>query len=453
MKKSSNSRIQFKFTDNNGWNTDFMDMLLDGSTNAGILKSRKLGFDMHFSAPGMCYVLPYAGWAPFPNSYSPESRTNAYGGYEIYTGFTSGNQAFGDNKLNTQLYRNKLYIGADNPEVSYDGTNFNLSGLHTPMNKANDNIAQNDYSASLVFFGDTEADTEAGDQVYIINPKEQWNDWSPARKPYRDNITTTKSTTSPAMNLPRFNDNLEAWTIYDALCGIFISDINLTEEEWAGTLWDILGFSYRQFNSTSNTRIKRIDNNNINSLSLITTNAEVSQGDSKVYIQNLWGAPLYNNMIGGGGANYYDGEALINYYPEIKQKTVSIKIVADNLPIRMIRGYYTIRSNILEDTPFVGGKINNTTMPIIGIVNKINGNGDYYTQEESSLVFTVTRPLKLASITCSIHDPDGSYAKCSEQSTVLFKIQKQKKVSYNVLQEIIQEQQQAQGRSARNARI
>ena len=453
MKKSIDGRIDFIFTEYNGWGSAFMDMLLEHSTVGSTLRLRKLGFDMHFSAPGMCYVLPYAGWSPYPNSYSTKSRTNYYGDYQLFSGFMSGTSAYGDNRLDTQLYRNKLYIGADNPTISYDGTNFNLSGLHTPMNKGNDNIANNAYSASLSTFGSDDIDTEAGDQVYIINPREQWNDWTPARKPYRPNVTSIKSVISPSMNLPRFNDNLEAWTIYDALCGVFISDINLSENEWEGTLWDILGFSYAQFNSASNTRITRIDNNNINSLSLITTNAEVAQGDSKVYIQNLWGAPLYNNMIGGGGSIYYDGAALINYYPEIKQKTQSVKIVADNVPVRMIRGYYTIRSNILEDTPFVGGKKNNTTMPIIGIVNKINGAGDFYTQEESSLMFTVTRPLKLASITCSIHDPDGSFAECSEQSTVMFKIQKTRNVTYNVIQEIIQEQQQAQGRSARSARI
>ena len=105
----------------------------------------------------------------------------------------------------------------------------------------------------------------------------------------------------------------------------------------------------------------------------------------------------------------------------------------------MIRGYYTIRSNLLSETPFIGGKINNTTMPIIGMVDKINGDGDFYFGQESSLQFTITKPLKLASLTCSIHDPDGSYANTSEQNTVLFKIQKNKKATFNVLQQILQE--------------
>ena len=144
-------------------------------------------------------------------------------------------------------------------------------------------------------------------------------------------------------------------------------------------------------------------------------------------------------MIGGGGTLFSD---FVTYYPEIKQKTQSVSIIADNLPTRMIRGYYTIRSNIIQETPFIGGKVNNTTMPIIGIVDKINGDGDFYFGQESSLQFTITKPLRIASLTCSIHDPDGSYAKTSEQNTVLFKIERDRRVTYDVAQEIISEEEQ-----------
>jgi hypothetical protein len=441
MKKSSNGRIDFTFTDNNGWDSAFMDMLLENATVSNILSLRKLGFDMHFSAPGMCYVLPYAGWSTQANSYSEETRSGytEYGIYDLHSGYRTAGSDLGSNTLNSQLYRNKLYIGADSPLVEYDGTNFTISGLHTPINKGNSNIANNIFNASMPQFGATGGDTEGGDQVYVINPKELWNDWTPARKPYRPNAIKSASGGEPAANIARLNDNLEAWTIYDSLCGIFISDINLTESEWKGSLWDILGFSYNQFNSNTNSRLSRINNTNLNDLSIITTNAEVNQGDSKVYIQNLWGAPLYNNMIGGGGTIY---DVLVNYYPEIKQKTTSVKITADNLPIRMIRGYYTIRSNILQETPFIGGKVNNTNMPIIGIVDKINGDGDFYFSQESSLQFTVTKPLRLASITCSLHDPDGSYARCTDQSAVLFKIEKTRNLTFDIAQELLEEQLQ-----------
>ena len=127
--------------------------------------------------------------------------------------------------------------------------------------------------------------------------------------------------------------------------------------------------------------------------------------------------------------------------PSIIHKTNSMTIIADNLPTRMIRGYYTIRSNILEGSPFIGGKVNNTNMPVIGVVNKISNFGDFTFGEESSLTFTITKPIRLASLSVSIHDPDGSYARTSEQSTILFKIQKPVVATFNVAEAIIQEQQ------------
>ena len=168
----------------------------------------------------------------------------------------------------------------------------------------------------------------------------------------------------------------------------------------------------------------------------------MNQADSKVYVQNAWDVPLFTNMMPNVTTimEEANGEDMITVFPEIKQRTESVKIVAEKLPTRMIRGYYTIRSNVIQQAQFIGGKKNNTTMPIVGIVDKINGDGDFYFGQESSLQFTVTRPIKLASISCSIHDPDGSYARCSEQSTVLFKIEKPVALTYNVVQEIMEEQ-------------
>ena len=403
------------------------------------LTKRSCGFDMHFSAPGMSYALPFAGW---DDQVFQFSNAHPYGNFQLRSGNAGALYPLGDYSLNSTLYKNKLYIGADSPKLEWNGTNFLLRDLHTPMNITPTNVVGTPYVFSNL---NTNAPDDIGAVVYKINPREMWNDWTPARKPYR----TIKSTThaqSKNIETEQLNQNLEPWTIYDALCGVFIQDLNLSETEWTGSLWDLLGFSYKQFNSSKNSRVQRITNNNINSLSVITTSAEVNQGDSKLYVQNPFGVPMYNNMIPGAVQIFEaDNESSVTQdiqYPEINIKTESLKIVADNLPTRMIRGYYTIRSNILEGTPFIGGKVNNTTMPIIGVADKINGDGDFYFQQESSLEFTITKPLKLASITCSIHDPDGSYARTSEQNSVLFKIQKSISTTFNVLQEFLQEQQQ-----------
>ena len=78
-------------------------------------------------------------------------------------------------------------------------------------------------------------------------------------------------------------------------------------------------------------------------------------------------------------------------------------------------------------------------MPIIGVVDKSNPDGDFYFQQESSLTFTITKPLRLASISVSIHDPSGQFASTSNQSTVLFKIIKNKATNFNIAAEFFKE--------------
>jgi hypothetical protein len=229
------------------------------------------------------------------------------------------------------------------------------------------------------------------------------------------------------------------------LSGIYVDDFGVPENLWSNSLWGLLGFSYNQFHTIDNNRHTRIQSGNANKLSYLTTNAEVIEGDTKIYSTNWVGVPMYNNMITTpvNIPGYNASGTAVNHwtqiFPEIVHKTQSINIIAENLPTRMIRGYYTIRSNILEGTPFIGGKVNNTTMPIIGVVDKINGDGDFYFGQEGSLKFTITKPLRLASLSVSIHDPDGSYARTSEQSTILFKVEKSLTTTFNIAQQMLEE--------------
>jgi len=423
-------------TEANGINSVLFQYLMLGGFILGA--GRKIGFDLHFTAPGVGYILPFAGFAQ--NIYSMDGRGFEKVG-DVDTSKNSDTYVLNNYQVNTRMYRKKLYIGADIPSLNWNGTNFGFQYLHTGMNRGNNMLADNNFTTENI-----DVDTEASKLVYKINPKEDYNDWTPARKPYVGDVLcqSDHSNASTQYFSHKLNENLEPWVIYDSLCGIFISDFNLSENEWTGSVWDLLGFSYRQFHSDTNTRNLRIDRNNQNSLSMITTNSQISIADQKSIFQNTFKVPLYRNMLPIIASLYFEESStktdkVVAYYPEIIGDAPSITILADNLPTRMIRGYYTIRSNIISETPFIGGKKNNVYMPIIGIVDKINGDGDFYFGSESSLEFTITKPLSLASITCSIHDPDGSYANTSEQNTVLIKVQKQRNVSFNILQEILEQ--------------
>ena len=431
--RSASGNIRIFMTENNGSGSTLFSLINNAS---GIIEAnRKIGFDQHYSAPGMAYILP-CDMRP-----KEDAISNASGHFRDSQNYNGNNASnLGPYRDDYKVPAHQLYFGADSPKLNWNGTNFTISDLHTGINKGNNQFAENVFltDAPFAYKRDLVGESKF---VYKINPREDYCDFTPVRKPYLGQVTLTNYK-GGAADFPTsyFNGNLQPWTVYDTLTGIFIEKFGLSRDKWNDSLWGLLGFSYDQFHSSTNTRLSTINYTNINDLSVITTNAEINEGDTKLYTRNEFGVPLfYNRLPFGGTVLDKDGVIAVRFYPEIIQETESIQIVADNLPTRMLRGYYTIRSNVLQDTPFVGGKVNNTTMPIIGIVNKINGTGDFYSQEESSLEFTITKSLRLASITTSIHDPDGSYARCSEQSTVLLKIQKTKQVVFNVLQEILQD--------------
>jgi len=433
ISSNASGLVVIKATDNNGFGTpvytELLSRLPGDSDPTTIEAGRKIGFDMHFNAPGLSWILPYAGYSAIQTSFSTANSSGTYNLDTIDNWSAQVQKGY--------LFVNKLYFGATSPALNWTGTNFAFSDLHTPLNRSQDVRNKNP------LFPDYEDKTlEAGDVVYKINPIELMIDYTPDRKPYVINPLTNGS-----ISMLSLNKNLLPWQIYDNSTGIFLSDFNLTENEWNNSLWKILGFTYNQFNSQTNNRLVKTDNTNVNNLQFITTNAEIGTADSKIYVQNAFGAPLYNNMMPismtfNTIADPINTENKAPYYAPIIQKTESIQIVAENLPTRMIRGYYCLRSNILQETSFVGGKVNNTMLPIIGIVDKMNPDGDFYFSQESSLEFTITKQLRLASITTSICDPDGSYANVGDQCTVLIKVQKPRAVTFDIAQELLQEQQQ-----------
>lgn len=427
-------------------------------TPGSIEVGRKIGFDLHFTAPGMYYLLPLSGWTKSPEGY--HANSNLAGDWNMPDTDQNDTDIL-PAKPTYQLdpWKKLLYIGADNPKLNWDGNNFSFSDFHTGKNRGNVMKAKKNIYQNIIA-----EDDNASDTIYEINPRNLYNDFTPDRMPYTfDNYKVTPSTNfiggdgTKEVEVLKLNDNYQPWTIYDQLCGIIIEDFGIPEDLWTTSLWGILGFSYKQFHGTTNRQV-RIQNGNSNDLSILTTNAEVVEGDTKILSTNWAGIPMYNNMITTPAQLFsIQSPSTIfgnhRVYPNIVHKTESIKIIADNLPTRMIRGYYTIRSNILEGSPFIGGKVNNTNMPVVGVVDKINGDGDFYFGQESSLNFTITKPIRLASLSISIHDPDGSYARTSEQSTILFKVQRPVVTTFNVAQQIIQEEMNQKNQKGKNPNL
>ena len=429
---------------------------LDGLDNGFLEVNRKFGYDMHFTAccnpaialfNGKKSTIHYYGATAGDNINTPK-----WGDDNNVTGSENYNNTTQDIGLGHFLSRR--YVGADNPTITWDGEHFGIINLHTSENLASRSADGGRYipnpalasgSAGREFrYIVSDVPDDEGDPIYIINPLQNKNEFCPAISPYLEQFFVySRDQTEYLLN--DFNLNYTPYTVYDSKSGIFLEDMGYDEDTWADGLWGIMGFSYNQFNGNKNTRLSRINNTNIKDLKYPTTNADIKITDTKNWDTNENSKPHYtDNLPTPFGLYKYNNSngayenTFIQVYPNINVKTTSIELRAENFPTSMIKGYYTIRSDIVPQSVFVGGKSNITNMPIVGIVDKMNPQSDYYFGSESTIEFTIGKPMKLSSITVSIHDPDGSYANVSNSSSVLFKIQRQMNVSFNVIGDILQ---------------
>ena len=382
-------------------------------------------------------------------------------------------------------FLNQIYLGASSPQLAFDGNHFAWSYLHTPEQEGNTSMA----GLHSIF----PENTSASQECYKLNPHELYNDYTPERTPYDralapgshpdypidinyipigadtirggamptatppGSIVNNNGIIDPDTVTPKaLNRNLIPYEVYDSKTGVFIEDWGYDEATWNDGLWAILGFTYEQFHGKINSRLKRITKDNINSLSVLTTNSDVKVSDVKVRTMNPQKKPIYDIAVAhpwatmgtqlmgtsrdGGDPNPYlvsAGNWTNLGYPEINQATVSLSIKALRLPKSSISGYYGIRSDVMSECGFRGDR---AIMPMLGIVNKQSAIGDFFYGSESDITYTANKKVSISSIKIRITDPDGSDADISPDSTILIKISKQRTVQYNQLAEIMGQQ-------------
>ncbi len=445
---------------------------------------RKVGFDLHFTAPTTNAIALYNGTDTFPNYYG-DQFTTAFYPLPYFSGSNTPTNPLPPARNGSQLSLkndsfpklvtliSSRYVGADAPEIRWDGEHFLFSQLHTPENLGNRSANGGNY-ANYISTGDgsgkpadlydtQDLNDQAANIVYKINPREDINEFCPALMPYRgQSVTFTVNGSAGHQDgsaglkfiIPT-NTNMKPYEIYDSKSGIFLEDMGYDKENWNKGLWATMGFTYEQFNGISNNRVSRVDANNQTALKYPTTNSQIVATDTKSWVTNDDGKGiLYTDNIPCPFALYLYDDAGGNFngappdfpapeayqnFPPINVKTTSLDLVAQNFPTAMNRGYYTIRSDIIPDSLFVGGNSNITNMPIVGIVTKENPQNDFYFGTGNDIQFTIGKPTKMSSISVGIFDPSGKYARVNKGSAVIFKIQKQRNVSFNILQEILAE--------------
>ncbi len=423
-------------------------ILYNGNVSIGF--DRKFGFDYHFNAYGNATIMLWNGRSK-EDMGTDIDRSMTF--RQTTTLSPEASDPLTETEANSPLnpaINTKTYIGSDASTIGYDGTHFFFSNFHTPKNVGTTSGAGSENVIADSTNPPTHPNLEdfvngANNVVYKMNVKDDFLQYSPVRIPYEPNRKIGLQSGVGIFYLyQRPNINQEYFTIFDSICGLSIEDFGVGENEWESSLWGLMGFSYNQLHSKNNVRTERIGSNNVNDLNIMTTNAEVPIGDSKVFNQNAFGQATYNNQLTQPLSFEQPANSLYLLYPTIQQNTTSLKIIAQDFPVSMARGYYSIRSDIVSESHFLGGKKENTIMPIVAVVDKMNPQGDFYFGTESSLQFTMTGNRVLSSVSVSIHDPDGSLSNVSEYSSVLFKIEKPRKLTYNIAQEIMLEEEQQQ---------
>ena len=387
----------------------------------------RIGYDYHFSAYGNAAIMPSSGYFPL--------------GYYGQQGAQSAS-----------LIRN-TYIGADNPLFNFNSieNRFEISNLHTPEKVGNfyNAGAPNGFNDNLA----PPPSAQSSEDCYKLNKQLNYSTWSPSMFPYPA-ITNTAGT-APAGKPPtdpitfiEVNENLEPGAIFDSRSGVTILDSGVDETNFERSLWGTLGFQYSQFNASSpnvlniNTRFTE----DITNVSGLTTNANIISTTAVNYPQNAWGVQMFTAQI-NGGINYYNSSQNLNSswvaFPASASHVIrppstilakSTTIAANKLPRKLKTGYFTISSDILDQT---GWYHQANPMSVLASVGKYSAENDFVEYGGGGAEFTVTRKKTITNITSQILDPEGKLAQVGDNSGIIYRIDKTINTDLNFAQSVM----------------
>ena len=386
---------------------------------------RRFGFDYHFSAYGNPVMMLTTGQLD-------ERGTTGRASSFIATFHANDIEKTGY-KINVAHYNRRIYLGADGPLMGFNPntSRFELSNLHVAEREGNlgdaGAIGYNTVPAPGTAVPGVDLNTDAGQKCYKVNKRFLSNNYCVNVTPYSDDLSAPGGFPYPKSTI--FSQQMEAWQVYDAQCGIFIEEFVVPQFNWNTNLIGVMGFRYDQVNPGSTDRQTRVqDYKTAGDMLVPTTNAKINEADIIEYSRNGFNSNVYNQDLAsvvartsGGASNGF------NQYPAITFPNVSSTVIsAQELPTKSLKPYYTIRSDLVQAANWIAGSNSESAGPssraVVAIVDKVNGYADFYTQESSQLLFTNTVPRVITSIRTSIHDPDGTFADVDLNSSVIYMI-------------------------------
>ncbi len=377
------------------------------SKNNGCLAlNTPIGYDYHFNAFGNAAIIPSSGF--FPVQYF-------------------GQQAF----LGAQTIR-QAYIGANDPIYKFNSVEgrFEFEQLHTAERVGNFYNA-GDPAPGTAVFGPPQSG-QAGQNCYKIDKQLHYTTWSPHMFGY--SVIDIKESTDKTSqkSFVAVNENLDIGRIYDSHGGICIEDLGFSEKSFDQGFWGLCGFKYGQFNASgANKKNKQIQfSDNTTNVVGMTTNADIQSVDSQSYINNVYGANLFSQQLSTridfhttptkpSSLNRGSGSIVS---PAATILTNSTRISANQLPRRILRGYFLLNSDILDQANFFQTSNPLQTMAMVG---KYNGANDFIQYDGGGAIFTCTRKKTITSIKSQILDPEGGLAQVGDNSGIVYRIDKQ----------------------------
>lgn len=419
----------------------------------------KIGWDRHFTAYGCpCMIL----WNGFCGK-----EGVAFEGMGI-SSYVDENASAGN--LNVKYLPDKvnnIYIGSQNVAMAFEleSDRFEIRNLHTSERIGNlynagytaDDRYEKTNASGIVTFTNPDAavptNPNADNNVYKLNKQLLRTNWTPAMTPYNTEVNasfftrftdTHQASYTAKQRVEYFNPNFEKNVIYDSTCGNYITNWGMSEKFWDKSLLGIMGFRYEQTTGNGNAQTRVINSvswgNEFEGMNENTTNADITNADFHNLPRNMFNTAIFSLHPPVAQTPRFEAgtNSSHTFLPPVSITQIKAQpLRAREIPARTLRPYYTIRSNIVGQSRYLGSGESSIPLNVVAVVEKVSQSGDFFNLTNSQMSFTITQPTTLTDIRTSIHDPDGSYSSVSPNSAVLYKIQKQVRADLNPVSTIL----------------
>lgn len=442
-----------------------LDPVVDPTRIQLLTDTRRFGYDSHPTAYGNLFTGLYNG-IQGPHGCAPKGEYEVAVDAKFYNNDARNLNAWNKDAdgyaqaqpVYVSEFITDVFIGASAPEYSFDTTTdrFSFSGLHTP-----EKITAK-YNATLIMSkietgaggalatGPVPIPDNLGKNCYRINKEMDRRNFCPSITPYFDDIGLKISGTQEKALFPYRNPYIKAGKIIDSHSGIFLDQFGIDEKNWNRSFWGICGFSYNDLNTSESKGSinERILSGQLNNISLITTNQDVENSSIDEWFGPLTGVANHKPCLPFPVVAHFDANqdtgtptppvgktTKFQFTSPIEVESVSARVEATNLPTKTLRPYFTIRSDIITDDKYYGH--DKAVMPVLEVLQKESQFGDFF-YGQGTTEFTNTFPRTITSIKTQICDPSGQLSTLSDNSAVLYKIQKINNASLNVAEEVLQ---------------